>query len=101
MDIIEVGDTGRTAVKVVGPCGEWHVRVIEADREKTLTFELEVHDEAVSQITAATIPSRGAAHGQLNCGAGGDAPRSSVARSLPCLAISSFASASLLQQKPL
>ena len=36
-------------VEVVEACGEWRVRVIEADREKTLTFELEAYALAFAE----------------------------------------------------
>ena len=34
-------DEVHPCIEVVEACGEWHVRVIEVDRETTLTFELE------------------------------------------------------------
>ena len=41
MDSVELNGKVAPCVEVTETCGEWHVRVIEADREKTLTFELE------------------------------------------------------------
>ena len=41
MDSVTTNGKVGACVEVVEACGEWHVRVIEVDRETTLTFELE------------------------------------------------------------
>lgn len=42
-------DESQPCIEVVEACGEWHVRVVEDDREKTLTFELEAYALAFAE----------------------------------------------------
>ncbi|MGX8010109.1 hypothetical protein ACVDG8_014650 [Mesorhizobium sp. ORM8.1] len=41
MDGVTSNGKVHPCIEVVEACGEWHVRVIEEDQAKTLTFELE------------------------------------------------------------
>jgi hypothetical protein len=41
MDGVQMNGKVHPCVEVVEACGEWHVRVVGLDDERTLTFELE------------------------------------------------------------
>ena len=41
MDSVTMNGKVHPCVEVVEACGEWHVRVVGQDQERTLTFELE------------------------------------------------------------
>lgn len=49
MDDVMMNGKGHPCIEVVEACGEWHVRVVEDDREKTLTFELEAYALAFAE----------------------------------------------------
>ncbi|WP_024927376.1 MULTISPECIES: hypothetical protein [unclassified Mesorhizobium] len=43
MDDVMMNGKVHPCIEVVEACGEWHVRGVEDDRERTLTFELEAY----------------------------------------------------------
>ena len=49
MDSVTMNGKVHPCVEVVEACGEWHVRVVGQDQERTLTFELESYALAFAE----------------------------------------------------
>ena len=49
MDSVEPNGKVSPCIEVVEACGEWHVRVVGQDQERTLTFELESYALAFAE----------------------------------------------------